>query len=64
MAKSKEMKGETCESKGCCCKVFAWLVPLVMIILLWVSAATWSKILITILAVFAALVHFCPCKKK
>ena len=62
----KNKKAEACETKNCCgCNLFAWLIPLVVIALVWIwPAATWSKITITVLMALAILAHNCPCKKK
>ena len=64
MAKSKKMKGEVCETGKCKCSIGMWLIPLLIVILLWAWPTTASKIIITILAVLGALAHLCPCKNK
>jgi len=64
MAKSKQIKGEVCEAGKCKCSIGMWLIPLLIIILLWVWPTNTSRIIITILAVLGALAHLCPCNKR
>jgi hypothetical protein len=65
--KSVKTKAETCEctTRSCkCCGSCHWILPIVIIVLLWVSQATWSKVLITIAAAMLLLTMLCPCHKK
>jgi len=60
-SKAKTTKAEYCDVHGgfCFCK---FLFTVLIIVFVWVSSATWSKILITIAAVLIMLCAHCPCK--
>ncbi len=58
----KTAKGEECSTKGfCICKT---ILAVIIIILVWVSMATWSRVIITIAAVLVIVLAGCPCKKN
>lgn len=64
MVKKKGMKkGDVCFSQGACsCKA---LLAAVIIVLVWVSQATWSRVVITIAAALILLGSgSCVCKAK
>lgn len=64
MVKKKGVKnGDACSSSGACpCKD---LMALVIIVLVWVSQATWSRVVITIAAALILLGSGgCVCKAK
>ena len=60
MQKTADMKMCGCHT----CKCGSWMAILI-IILLWISTATWSKVVITILAAMIAFHNFKnPCCRK
>ena len=61
MAKAKKKEAKVCYP----CKTSDWLFPLTIIALIWIwPAVLWSKIAITVLAVFMFGSNACPCRKK
>lgn len=58
MVKKKEVRAV--ESGTCACKA---LMAIVIIVLVWVSTATWSRVVITVAAALILLgSSACPCK--
>ena len=51
----------TCDTGTCFCKI---ALAILIIVLVWVSAATWSKIIITVAAIFIILAKHCPCHNR
>ena len=66
----KTLKKQQKTHKGMCCGHCFGLLPILIIVLVWVSTATWSKVVITIAAALMILgkvamhAHFCGIKKK
>ena len=64
-AKKSVKKAEVCSTDCKCggkCRMCGFILPLVIIILLWMwPAVLWSKIAITVLAAIGALAHTCKC---
>jgi len=61
-ARKPQKEDVCCEPGGFCfCK---FVLAILIIILVWVSQATWSKVLITIFAAAIILCAHCPCKNK
>lgn len=59
--KKQENQAICSPHKGMCfCKL---LLAILIIVLVWVSAATWSKVIITIAAALIILCAHCPCHK-
>lgn len=67
MAKKKMTKEvKSCSTSECgACKHCGWILPLVIIALIWfASMTTLVKVVITIVAALMGLGHLCPCKKQ
>ena len=60
----KKKEDEACSIDCYPCKLCNWLLPLVIIALVWFGPTTiWSKVVITIAAALLVLGNICPCKK-
>lgn len=66
----KKQKNKPKIHRNICCDHCFGLLPILIIVLVWVSTATWSKVVITIAAALMILgkvamhAHFCSIKRK
>ena len=57
--------GEKCSGCCGCCKFCGWVLPILIIVLLWAAPfVTWSKWVMTAAAALLLLGRGCPCRKK